>query len=331
MVPTQDDWPLWLWDARTDRVLPLLYQLVDATPTDLDDDQRTDIRQHFGSAMCRCVQLEHHLVATAGLLAANGVRCIALKGGATAHLDYPDPSWREFSDIDLLIDPADLAKATGLVEAAGWAQGYALPAGHQRFTHAVTFVQDGMELDLHQRIAHRALGRLLPTGDLVARAVTFEVAGADLLALDDVDRLIHSTVHAVASGRSGQRLSGLADVLLVAEQRPDLAEAVLERAEERRVRSLVERGVRDAYATAQLDINGDWVAAMARPIRRRDRLVDRAYLDTRRRPVLEEIAHLRLLGGWRDRTRYVAGFFASEQEGLAERVRYVWSKVRGRS
>ena len=105
-----------------------------------------------------------------------------------------------------------------------------------------------MELDLHQRIAHRALGRLLPTSELVARAVPFEVAGAELLALDDVDRFIHSAVHAVASGRAGQRLSGLADVLVLAEQRPDLAEAVLERAEERRVRSLVELGIRDANA-----------------------------------------------------------------------------------
>lgn len=330
-VPTHDDWGSWLFLAQWERVVPLLYRLVDTTPTDLDDDQRTDARQRLGVAMCRCVQLEHHLLAVTETLRSAGIRSVVLKGGATAHLDYPDPSLREFSDIDLLIDPVDLSGARGAVEAAGWTQGYSLPSGHDRFTHAVTFVRDGMELDLHQRIAHRALGRLLPTEELMAEAVPFRVAGTTLLALDPVDRLIHSTVHAVASGRAQQRLSTLADILIVTERHPDLAPEVLERAERRGVRSLVERGICDAYDVARLPISDDWRRAMARPTKRRDRLVDRAYLDVRRRPVLEELAHLRHLGGVRDPLRYVAGFFVDESRGLPDRLRYVWSKVRNRA
>lgn len=316
-----------MWVARTGRVAPLLYQLVDTTPTNLDEDQRTEIRQHFGAVMCRCVQLEHHLIVVSELLAAHGIRCVTLKGGATAHLDYKDPACREFSDIDLLVDPSDLARATQLVEGLGWRQGYALPAGHHRFTHAVTFVYEGMELDLHQRIAHRALGLLLTTADLMARAEPFRIAGTELLALDDVDRFLHSTIHAVASGRRAQRLSTLADVLIVAESRPDLAGLALERAERQRVRSLMECGIRDAYSTARLDVSTPWLSAMDQPIRRRDRLVDRAYLEDYRRPIFEELAHLRLIDGWRDRTRYVTGYFVDEEDGFSQRARYLWSKL----
>ena len=123
VAPTQADWTEWLWMAQTDRVAPLLYQVVDSTPTDLDDSARTDIRQLQGAAMCRCVQLEHHLLAVTALLSAHGIASVVLKGGATAHLDYPDPSWREFGDIDLLIDPADREQATALIERDGMGAG----------------------------------------------------------------------------------------------------------------------------------------------------------------------------------------------------------------
>ena len=328
ITPTGADIAEWIWWARFDRCMPLLYHLLLDTPTDLAEDQRRDVRQYFHAAMCRCVQLEHHSIVLAGLLGDHGIQSVLLKGGATAHLAYPDPSWREFSDIDLLVRPGDLARAIELIESASWLQGYPLPLGHERFTHAVTFIQDSMELDLHQRIAHRALGRLLPTEDLMARAVQFNVAGTALGALDDVDRFIHSAVHAVASGRSGQRPSSLADILMVAERRPELAEAVLDRAESERVRSLVERGIRDAYSAAQLSPPDAWSEAMNRAIKRRDRLVDFAYLDSRRRPGLEEVAHLRLLEGWWERIRYIGGFFVYEGSGIMGRIRYAWGKLR---
>jgi hypothetical protein len=338
VVPESATWAEWTWLARMERVAPLLYQLVDTTPTDLSDEQRQDIRQLQGGVMLRCVQLEHHLIVVAGLLAEHGIRSAVLKGGATAHLDYPDPSWREFSDIDLLIDSADRISATALLGREGWIQGYALPRGHEHYTHAVTLVQERMELDLHQRIGHRALGLLVPTGELLDHAVRFEVAGSELLALDEVDRLIHSALHTVASRRPDRRLSSVADVLLAAERRPHVAGEVLARAERWRVRSLVECAVLDAYKAAQLDLHADWASAMRRPTRRRDRLVDRAYLSASRRPVTEELAYLRLLAGWRNRWRYVRGYLATDPDyavqhgrsGVRAQARYVVSKLRSR-
>jgi hypothetical protein len=336
--PDEATWGQWLFVSRFERVVPLLFELVDTLPTDLTDEQRQDIAQVQGAVLSRCVQLEHHLIAISRSLAQHGIRSVVLKGGATAHLDYPDPSWREVSDIDLLIDPGDRVAAVEVVEGIGWVQGLALPGGHDEFTHAMTFVRDGMELDLHQRIARRALGLRVPTRELLDRAVVLEIAGTRLLALNDVDRLIHSAIHAVASRGPSRRLSSVADVLLAAERRPHIATDVLDQAERWRVRSLVERGVRDAYAEAQLDLHPDWSAAMRRPIRRRDRLVDRAYLSVIRRPLMEELAYLRLLRGWRHRFRYLCGYFTVGRDyaaqhgrkGFRAQARYVIAKLRSR-
>src|SRR5262249_37581155 len=155
--------------------------------------------------------------------------------------------------------------------------------------------------DLHQRIARRGVGLRIPTRELLDDAVPFVIAGSTLLALNEIDRLIHSTVHAVMSRGPSRRLSSVADVLVEAHQQEQRAPEVLDRAEGWRVRSIVERGVLDAFSTAQVEVPSAWAEAMRRPIRRRDRLVDRAYLAPLRRPASEELAYLRLLRGWRTR------------------------------
>jgi hypothetical protein len=314
----------------------LLYHLVDAVPTNLKDDQREEIKQLQGATLSRCVQLEHHVVALWRLFDDHRIRSAVLKGGATAHLDYLDPSWREVSDIDLLVDPREFDAAMALVAPEGWIQSDALPSGHEQFTHSVTFVRDAMELDLHQRIGRRALGLRVPTPDLLDRSTSFEIAGYRVHALDDVDRLIHSALHMVAARGIDRRLSSVADVLLATEARANLAGEVLDRAEHWRVRPLVEGGVRDAYTAAQLEVPLAWAKAMRRPIRRRDRLVESAYLSDTRRPLLREIAFLRLLKGWRNRWRYTTGYFKTDphyvalygRSGVRAQARYVLSKLR---
>ena len=192
----------WLAVAQRERVVPLLYVLVDTVPTDLSEHQRANFITLEQSAMRRGVRLEHRLLAAVGTLAEHGVRTAVLKGGATAHLDYPDPSWREVGDIDLLIEPEDRDRAIGLLGAAGWQRGDTLPTGHEAYTHGVTITRDGLELDLHQRMAPRALGLRIPT--LASSTVPCRSSSpTPPCSLDEIDRLIHSTVHAVASRGAG--------------------------------------------------------------------------------------------------------------------------------
>jgi hypothetical protein len=166
-----------------------------------------------------------------------GISCTVLKGVATAHLDYADPSMRQFGDVDLLVAPSEFARAGSILDLHGASRPYALPSGHERFTHAVTFRSPGqVEVDLHQHIAHRALGQLIPTDALLARRVPFGLAGRTLHALHRHDRLIHASVHTFASRDSYRRLSSLADVLLLAESMAGEAPEVLACADRWRVR-----------------------------------------------------------------------------------------------
>jgi len=333
-LPADTDWDSWLWNARMERVVPVLYHLVNRSP-DVAADVREQVRQVQGAVMGRCVQLEHHLVGLSRLLASHGIRSAVLKGGATAHLDYPDATWREFSDIDLLIDSVNLRAARALVEAEGWRQGYPLPRGHERLTHAVTFTLDRMELDLHQRVAHRALGLLIPASELLERAAPFQIGNAQVAALDAVDRVIHAAVHTATAGPN-VRLSSLADVLVLTDRHADKALEVLDRADRWRVRSIVQRGIGKAYEAAALEAPHHWRLAERRPGQSRDRLIEFCFAGPHRRPAAEEVAYLRLMDRWSDRVRYLVGHIAPGRDfsnvhggtGLGGRTRYLRNKLR---
>lgn len=337
--PSHAAFERWSWIARFQGGVPLLYKLVDTIPTDLHDADRQEVHDRQVATMCRCVELEHHLVEVSEVLRKSGVRSVVLKGLATAHLDYASPSQREYGDIDLLVEPRDRPVASKAILDAGWKQAYSLPVGHDRFYHAITFERDGVELDLHQHVSHRALGRLIDTTDLIERSVPIEIAGENLFALRAVDRFIHAAVHA-ATNRNVQhrKLSGAADVLLLSQRLAERADEVVDQADYWRVRSIVELGVLACHQDARLDPPTEWTNAMNRPNRCRDRLVDLAYLGTRRRPVTEEAAYLRLLPTWTDRWRYVSGYLRIDEEyreqrgrsGRLAQVKYLSSKLRPR-
>ncbi len=220
-----------------------------------------------------------------------------------------------------------------LLGSQGWRRPYVLPRGHERFTHAITFqIPPRVEIDLHQHIAHRALGLRIATDEVLRNSVHFEIAGHTVLAPCRRDRLIHAAIHTMASRGRYRRLSSVADVLRLAESCVGEAESALQHSEQWRIRPLVAQAVIDAYETAQLPCPTPWISAVQRPAVHRDRLIERAYLGTGRRPIWEEVAYLRLMDGWLDRGRYVAGFFATGPEystkkrrsGPLSQSRYLW-------
>lgn len=339
-VPRKADFSEWLDLARTDRVFPLLHQMVTSGDHELTEAQQQNVRAAQIDVMGAAVRFEHDLLEVHALLTAAGIDTVVLKGAATAHTDYASPSLRQFGDVDLLVAPEAFPDACAVLDSHGWRQAYVLPRHHERFTHAITFRQGRrVEVDLHQRVAHRALGLLIPPAELLAAAVEYEIAGQSLRALRPTHRLIHAAVHTGASRGSYRRLSSLADVLVLADANATSAEEVLEQADRWRIRSLVRSTVEEAYDSASLPIPDVWRAAASQPRRHRNLLVDRAYLAPRRRPVSEEIAYLQLMPTWRDRGRYLRGYFATDPEyaerkhrsGVVAQTRYLWARLRSGS
>lgn len=340
IVPTSADFDAWLDLARKERVLPLLHQMVMAGDHELTDSQLQTVRAAQVDVMGAAVRFEHDLLEVHALLAEQGIDPAVLKGAATAHTDYASPSLRQFGDIDLLVAPDAFPHACAVLASNGWRQAYVLPRHHERFTHAITFRQGNrVEVDLHQRVAHRALGLLMPPDELLEAAVEYELAGHALRALCTAHRLIHAAVHTGASRGTYRRLSSVADVLVIADANAGSARGVLVQADQWRIRSLVRTTIEGAYAAASLPVPDAWRSAVLDPTRHRNTLVDRAYLGPDRRPAAEELAYVQLLPTWRDRARYLRGYFATDPDyaerkrrsGVVAQARYLWTRLRSGS
>ena len=74
------------------------------------------------------VRLEQSLVQVVDLLRAADITNAVLKGEATSHLDYADPSERQFGDVDLLVEPSKMVLARAVLESEVWRQAYPLPS-----------------------------------------------------------------------------------------------------------------------------------------------------------------------------------------------------------
>lgn len=338
-TPRPDTFSAWLAFASRQRLVPLLYHFVEDQGIELTDEQFVELHDAQVEVMSVAARHDQQLIDLGELLRPVEVAFAALKGAAVANLDYPDPSWRQYGDLDVLVLGDDLQQVCELLTEDGWRRGYPIPEGHERFTHAITMTYGrGRELDVHQRLAHRAVGLRIPVPEMLRRRVHFEIAGVDVSALSVEDRMIHAAVHAEMSRLESRRLSSVADVLLLATDRKALAEEVIGRAEMWRIRPLVERSIQSAFSIADLALPVEWALAMARPIRSRDRLIEAAYPSGDRRPMREELAHLRLMSTWSDRWLYMKSFLLTgddygrqnNRSGPIAQGRYLIGRLRDR-
>lgn len=333
--PDDQDWAAWVTLAVRERAIPQLYAASIGPSAHLSEERLGMIGDMQLDVARMAVRLEQRLLEVAELFHENGIEFAVLKGAATSHLDYSDPSERQFGDIDVLVGPDDFPRSREVLERAGWRHSYALPRHHERFAHALTFRDaDGRELDLHQHIAHRALGLVVPTAALLESTTTFSIAGRAMRALRGEDRLIHAALHAIASRGRYRRLSSVADVIVLAEKLHAESSVVFERSERWRIRSLVEAAISDAYREAMLRIPEAWIPGRSRATSHLMGvgLIDYAYLGPSRRLGAEELVHLRHLPSWRDRLLYAYGHLRVDHGkgsgGLRHRLRYLRSRLR---
>ena len=338
-TPGLDTFSAWLAFASRQRLVPLLYHFVDEQCIELADEQLVELHDAQIEVMSVAARHDQQLIDLGELLRPVDVAFAALKGAAVANLDYPDPSWRQYGDLDVLVLGDDLPQVCELLTESGWRRGYPIPKGHERFTHAITMTHGrGRELDVHQRLAHRAVGLRIPVPEMLRRRVHFEIAGVEVPALSIQDRMIHVAVHAEMSRLESRRLSSVADVLLLATDRKMLAEEVIDMAEVWKIRPLVDRSIQNAFSIAGLALPAEWELAMARPVRSRDRLIEAAYPQGDRRPVREELAHVRLMSTWGDRWLYTKSFLLAgddygrqnDRSGPIAQGRYLIGRLRDR-
>jgi hypothetical protein len=145
---------------------------------------------------------------------AAGVRVVLLKGPALARLLYPDSRCREYSDVDLLVDPAALQRAEQILAAVEFRRfdpesavrqtdaAVGIAVGAHGAAHATTWLRerDSLIIDLHDSLPQCGV----PAG-VVWRAVTqhLDVVTVGGVATETLDRPASALLVALHAAHHG--------------------------------------------------------------------------------------------------------------------------------
>lgn len=251
---TDGDWHTLLGWAVDQRVLGLLRA---AAPeflelTHLQDQQ---LRAATLAATSSSLHVESSVAAVADALTKASIDWRVLKGTATAHLVYPDSGLRSIGDIDLLVQPADLAAALEALSPLT-AVPPVVPHGPARAKALKEYqVTDhrGVELDVHQAIEGSLLVSRLPIDALFAQPQQVRVAGRVLATMSMPALFVHAVLHLTSVGA---QLSTAPDIGRLAEQCPPDDPLFDELLAARGVASLFTYGLTKSLSVTQLP--GEW-------------------------------------------------------------------------
>jgi hypothetical protein len=314
-------WQAVLEQAHGDRVAPLVAGAVVAGALPASADQRVQAVAAHEQAMRLCVLLERTLLETADLLDEAGIDHRVLKGPAVARLDYPDPAWRAYGDIDLLVASTDYDRALAVLQGAGARRRYTevRPGFDRRWGKGACLVAaDGAELDVHRTFVAGPFGLTVDLGELFATRATVTIGGRELPTLDRTNRFLHACFHASLGDRIA-RLVALRDVaqLVIA---TDLdRDEVLDRAARWRADAVVARAVRVAWSRLGLAPSPwlDW-ADEQRPDRFQSRAL-RAYTAPSRSYATQVVAGVAAVPSITEKVAYVRALLLAESGHLARR------------
>ena len=270
--------------------------------------QHDRIEELLEAWLAHALRVERLLLDAAAALDAAGLEHRVLKGVALAHLAYPDPAWRVFGDLDLLVPGALLTEAVRVLEPAlglSRVEAELRPGFDDRFgKEALLQAPGGPELDLHRTFAQGALGLTIDVDDLFLPGQPFTLGGHRLQALPPSQQLIHAA-YAAVMGDSPPRLAAVRDVAQILLTLDPPMDEVLRFAHRWRAEAVLAGGITmawDLLAPAATPPLVDW-AGSYRPSR-----VDRLLLASQTGPgrgSTRHLAALLVIPGLSDRVAYL--------------------------
>ena len=280
------DWPAVIDAADVEDVLPALaHALAAAGWVGVPPSARRRLAEGLADCRARHLLMTRELACVLHRCAADGIDVIVLKGPVLAERVYPDPALRPFSDLDLLVRPADRFRMDTVLQ----------DLGHRRIADAHSWEFDvaydgatlyetsgSVRIDLHWALLTEP--RFVwnaETTEIWARSAAITVAGERARGLAREDLVLYLAIHLAVH----HTLTGWLrywDVALLLEREGDALdwEAVLSRATRWRVRTalaFVLAGARalfeapvPAAVEAALTPSGLRAALLGAIVRRRD-------------------------------------------------------------
>ncbi len=231
MIATFDDadWQVIRHCAGQHRLRPMLNVLARGRWADqpIPEGFRVNCHQSYDRALTRQFERRALLFEAVDTLTAAGIEHAVLKGGALLGGVYPDPALRPIRDLDLLIRPADVARASALLitKCGCVPQSQVSGAALEDYTlhkHAEPLWNLAREvpIELHVRLVdkpRRGTGGLLFEPErLLARATSRKLGSRSLQCLAWPETLLHLIAHGVHDHQLNNGPLLLTDALAIA-------------------------------------------------------------------------------------------------------------------
>jgi len=166
------------------------------------------------------LRLTAELFRLLGLFGKQGISALVIKGPVLAAQAYPDPSMRAYGDLDLLVQPRDIRRATELMIASGYQAAVplaAIDAGKIPGQYLFSNPDAKLLVELHNDLTLRYFPQPLRIEDFFTRQVYIRVEGHEVPAPSVEDHLTLICVH--GTKHFWERLTWIADVAgLVSQQ-----------------------------------------------------------------------------------------------------------------
>ena len=195
------NWDEFLRASLRQGVMPLVYRQLSGRLADAVPAERLRLfRQKYQLNAVRNTERAGRLCRLLKLFERHGVGAVPYKGPALAVDAYGDLTLRQFGDLDVLIRPGDLARATELLAAEGYEPEFQLSGAREEAFKKWWYVQpfskadDGVYLELHWSVAPRFFSFDLDA-DLWTRLRALELVGSEVRVFSVRDTLLLLCVH----------------------------------------------------------------------------------------------------------------------------------------
>lgn len=216
--PSADiDWSYLLKQSSLHALVPCLAQYCDKHAEKVPVSVLAQLRQELAHVRAYNFFLLQELARVCALLQSAGIRVLAWKGPALAVAAYPDSGLRLCADLDLLVSPADLAKAVEVLSLNGYREQSVDTGGHTRNLERAS---PQAVVELHSLVAQAHFSIPLEVPPLLNKAVNVTTLTGSIPTPAPEHLLLLLCIH--GSKHVWERVIWICDVVLLLRANPQL-------------------------------------------------------------------------------------------------------------
>jgi hypothetical protein len=330
----QPEWERVLGLLEGQRITGFAVAGAEAGWLSLSAEQMDELLEAHRRAMLVPLAVERSLLDLASTFDDEDVEFVVLKGPALAHTVYPNPSWRYFSDLDVLVRTEQWHKTCAILADLGYRR--SLPEPREgfdaRFGSAASFRREGgIEVDLHRNLVLGPFGLWIESQALFEGATEFRLWDRTFKRLNDTTLQLHACIHASLGSLPPLRVP-VRDVAQVAHYAQVDWEALTEWAIRWKLRAVVRHAFQTASDALGVGLPTEADRILATTPSRTERRALRGYVTNRRARGGIARSTLSAIPGLRGKAAYVRALIFPDRQFLAARsgtrrasYRYRWA------